>query len=54
MEEKVYIKPNQGDIDALNLNQWLQQLEFYFSVHNIEEEQKILFTQLKLEVHALT
>jgi hypothetical protein len=35
------------------LNHWLQQLEVYFSVYNIEEEQKISFVWLKLEGHAL-
>jgi hypothetical protein len=38
MEVKVDIKQCKGDIDALNLNHWLQQLEVYFSVHNIYEE----------------
>jgi hypothetical protein len=37
MEEKVDIKPYHGEIDALKLNHWLQQLEVYFSVHQIEE-----------------
>jgi hypothetical protein len=54
MEVKVDIKPYQGEIDALKLNHWLQQLEVYFSVHNIDEEQKISFSRLKLEGHALT
>jgi hypothetical protein len=53
MEAKVDIKPYQGEIDALKLNDWLQQLEFYFNVHHIDEEQKIIFTRLKLEGHAL-
>jgi hypothetical protein len=41
-------------INALNLNHWLQQLEVYFSVHNIDEEQEISFSQLKLEGNAST
>jgi hypothetical protein len=44
MEAKVDIKPYQGEIDAVKLNHWLQQLEVYFSVHNIDEEQKISFS----------
>jgi hypothetical protein len=43
METKVDIKPYQGDIDALKLNNYLQQLDVYFSVHNIDDEQKIFF-----------
>jgi hypothetical protein len=54
MEVKVDINPYQGEIDALKLNHWLQQLEFYFSVHHIDEEKKISFARLKLEGHALT
>jgi hypothetical protein len=50
----VDIRPHQGDINAEKLNNWLQQLEFYFSVHNIDEEMKISFSLLKLEVHAST
>jgi hypothetical protein len=54
MEVKVDINPYQGEIDALKLNHWLQQLEFYFSIHHIDEEKKISFSRLKLEGHALT
>jgi hypothetical protein len=54
MEVKVDIKPYQGEIDAVKLNHWLQQLEVYFSVHHIDEEKKISFSRLKLEGHALT
>lgn len=54
MEAKVDIKPYHGEIDTLKLNHWLQQLEVYFSVHHIEEGQKISFARLKLEGHALT
>ena len=35
VEVKVEIKPYQGDIDVVKLNQWLQQLKVYFNVHNI-------------------
>jgi hypothetical protein len=44
MEAKVNTKSYQGDIDVVKLNHWLQQLEVYFSVHNIDEEQKIPFS----------
>jgi hypothetical protein len=49
MKSKVDINPYQGDIDALKLNCWLQQLEVYFSTHHIDEEQKLVsFYRLKL------
>jgi hypothetical protein len=54
MEEKMDINPYQCDINALKLNHWLQQLELYFIVHHIEEEQNISFVRLKLEGHVLT
>ena len=54
MEAKVDIKPYQGEIDALKLNHWLQHLEFYLSVHHIDQEQKRSFSRSKLEGHALT
>lgn len=53
MEAKVDIKPYHSDIDALKLNHRLKQLEVSSSIHQIAEEQKISFAQLKLEVHAL-
>jgi hypothetical protein len=54
MEEKVEINPYQGDISALKLNHWLKKIEFYFSVHHIDEEHKISFSILNLEGHDLT
>jgi hypothetical protein len=54
MEEKLDINPYQGEIDALKMSHWLQQLEVYSSVHHIDEEQKICFSRFKLEGHALT
>jgi hypothetical protein len=50
----VEIKPYQGEIDSIKLNQWLQKLVFYFSVHNIAEEKNISFTWMKLEGHVQT
>jgi hypothetical protein len=41
-------------IDFIKLNHWLQQLEVYFSVQNIDKEYKIPFSRLKLEGHALS
>ena len=35
------INPYQGEIDVLKVNYWLQQLEFYFSFHHIDEGKKI-------------
>ena len=54
MEVKVDINPYQGEIDALKLNHWLQQLDVYFSIHHIDEGHKISFSRLKLEGHSLT
>lgn len=48
MEAKVDIKSYHGKINALKLNHWLQQLEVYFSVDQIEEEQKISFVRAKI------
>jgi hypothetical protein len=53
MEAKVDIElAYQGEINALNLNRWLQQLEVYSSVHNIDEEHKILFSRPKSKGYA--
>ena len=54
MEVKVDIKPYEGEIDTLKLNHWPQQLEVYFSIHQIDKQQEISFARLKLEGHALT
>jgi hypothetical protein len=54
MEAKVDKNPYQGEIDALKWNHWLQQLEVYFTVHDIDEDKNISFARLKLEGHALT
>jgi hypothetical protein len=35
VEAKVDIKPYVGEVDAIKLNQWLQQMEVYFSVHEV-------------------
>ncbi len=43
IEEKIILKLYHGEIDALKFNHWLQQMEFYFSVHQIEEGHKISF-----------
>jgi len=43
MEEKVNIKLYHGEIETLKLNHRLQQLEFYFSVHQIKEGKNISF-----------
>ena len=40
MEIKFDIKTYQGEIDYLKLNRSLYQIEVYFSIHNIDEEQK--------------
>jgi hypothetical protein len=42
MEAKVGIKPYQGEIYVVKLNHWLQHLEVYFSVHNIDKEKKLI------------
>jgi len=43
VEVKVDIKPYQEEINVVEFNQWLQQLEVYFSFHNIGEEKKTSF-----------
>jgi hypothetical protein len=54
MVEKVDINPYQGEIDALKLNHWLQEIEVYFNVNHIDEEKNKSFSSLKLEREALT
>jgi hypothetical protein len=54
MDVKVDINLYQGEINALKLNHWLQQLEVYFNIHHIDKEQNISFARLKLDDHALT
>jgi hypothetical protein len=44
----------QNPYSRLKLNHWLQQIEFYFSIHHIDEEQQIPFARLNLEGHSLT
>jgi hypothetical protein len=39
----VDIKPYVGEVDAIKLNQWLQQMEVYFSVHEVTRKKKIAF-----------
>lgn len=48
------IKHYQGEFGGVNSNQGFQQLEVYLSVYNIQQEQKMLFSHLKLEGHAQT
>jgi hypothetical protein len=50
----VDLKPYQGEINVVKLNQWLQQLEVYFNVHSIRENKNISFNPLKLENNAQT
>jgi len=40
VEAKVDIKPYAKEVDAIKLNQWIQQLEVYFSVHKATWKQK--------------
>ena len=54
MEVKVDINSYQDDIDALKLNQILQQLEVYSLVHQIVKGQNISYTLPKLEGCAIT
>lgn len=35
VEAKMDTEPYEGEVDAVKLNYWLQQLEVYFSVHYI-------------------
>jgi hypothetical protein len=43
VEAKVDIKPYVREVDAIKLNQWLQQMEVYFNVHEVTGKQKICF-----------
>lgn len=52
-KKEVKVKIYQGEINALKLNHWLQQLEVYFNVHHIVEEYWIPFSILKLKGLAL-
>jgi hypothetical protein len=54
VEAKVDIKPYIKEVDVIRLNQWLQQMEVYFNVHEVTRKQNIYFSRLKLEGHALT
>lgn len=54
VQAKVDIKAHRGVVDVVKLNNQLQQLEIYFNVHSVQEEQKIAFARLKLEGHAQT
>jgi hypothetical protein len=51
VKAKVDIQPYHGEINVVKLNQWLQQLKVYFGDHDIGEEQKISFSQLKFKDH---
>jgi hypothetical protein len=53
VESKVDIKPYTKKVDAISLNQWLQQMEVYFIMHEEIGKKKIVFSCLKLEGHAL-
>jgi hypothetical protein len=52
-EAKVDIKPYAEEVDVIRLNQWLQQMEMYFNMHEVTGKQKIVFFRLKLEGNAL-
>jgi hypothetical protein len=54
MEVKVNTKTYQGEIYDVKLNHWLQWLEEYFIVHDVDEVKKVFLSQLKLEGHKLT
>ena len=43
----------QGDVNVERLDHWLKQLEVYFNIHGITEEQKISFARLKMGGHPL-
>jgi hypothetical protein len=53
MEEKIDIKPYVSKINALKLNNLLQLMDIYFSVHEVNITHRIYFTHLKLEGNAL-
>jgi len=51
--ENIDIKTYACAIDALKSNQWLQHIHIYFSVLEVSGTQRIRFSHLKLEGHAL-
>jgi hypothetical protein len=53
LEAKVDIKPYDGEVYAIKLNQWFKHMEMQFNVHEVTEEQRISLTRLNLEGHAL-
>jgi hypothetical protein len=53
VEAKVEINLYTKKVYAIRLNQWLLQMEVYFSVQEVTRKQKIYFARLKLEDHAL-
>jgi hypothetical protein len=54
VEVEINIKPYVGDMNTLKLNQWIQQWEFYFIVHEVNGAHTIYFSHLKMECHTLT
>lgn len=54
LEVNFDLKSYEGEINAEKLGQWLKQMEVYFHVKKIEnDEEKIEITTLKLEGHHL-
>jgi hypothetical protein len=52
MKNKAEIKTYGGKVYALKLNYFLQQLEVYFNVYNMQEDNKIFFARVKPKNHA--
>ena len=53
VEAKVEIKPYDGEMNPEKLNNWLRQIEVYFSCYSFSDKMKIYFSRLKMEGYAL-
>jgi hypothetical protein len=38
VEDKVEIKPYDGEVDAIKMKQWLKHMEFYFNMHEVTKK----------------
>ena len=53
MESKVDIKVFEGRMDVESLETWIHELEVYFSCQGYTDEQRVMFTRLKMGQKAL-
>jgi Ty3 transposon capsid-like protein len=53
VEAKVEIRPYDGQMEPEKLNNWIRQLEVYFSCYSFSDKEKISFSRLKMDGYAL-